>query len=258
MLGACSGGGSSDDGEQQVPASVSWSPQSVAIDLTAGAQDTVTVTLSSSGAISQGTLSLTGNIKDYVSVQSSIANLSPGNAQSIIIDVAPPLSVNVDQSYTGTLSLSTSVQTIEIPLDMTLNVAPRPTPPFIGVDADGDGIWDDVADGIDQLYPNSPDVVTVQRRGAKAMQETLSAGQSGDLTAVVDATNERAKWVTCLVQVGISQNLHGNFGEKEIAQLHSLILTTLERQQAYDQSEALLVGTVIPVPQISTEQCTTP
>ncbi|SDJ10742.1 hypothetical protein SAMN04488540_10525 [Ferrimonas sediminum] len=115
---------------------------------------------------------------------------------------------------------------------------PQPDATVVGVDADRDGVRDDVEIKILTLFPLSKPERELYRLGASQFAEVVAAGVTDDDIKQTLATQEMAKMSACFVE------FYGMDSPRNTAQLRALILNTRERQRAYEAFNRARMGTV--------------
>ncbi|BDY05734.1 hypothetical protein [Ferrimonas sp. YFM] len=114
----------------------------------------------------------------------------------------------------------------------------NPDEEIAGVDADSDGVRDDVEIKILELYPLSQPERELARMGAAKYAEVIASGTEEDDVKQTLAANELAKMSACFV------GEYGMDASQKAAIIRALMLNTRERQQAYDAFDRSRSGTV--------------
>lgn len=231
---------------------ITWTPVYVSESIEQGAATQVSVSVSSSETISGATFFLTPELAPFVTVPTAPLNLQAGVPQQFGMSVAIPSEQAFGQSFDGTLHVRAGGATVSRPLPVSLEILEQT---LIGKDQDGDGVWDEVEEAISDVYPSDLELRAVQRFGAKALQETLSAGDSADLTAINAAAQQRSNWVACLVSNQVIGGHDAGFARKQVAILRSLLINNPRRIEAYRRSEELLAGSIVDASDFTIEQC---
>ncbi|WP_051215944.1 PKD domain-containing protein [Ferrimonas futtsuensis] len=126
----------------------------------------------------------------------------------------------------------------ELDKDKLPQMPDDPDQEVAGVDADSDGVRDDVEIKILELYPLSRPERELARMGAAKYAEVIASGTEGDDVKQTLAANELAKMSACFV------NEYGMEASQKAAVIRALMLNTRERQQAYDAFDRSRSGTV--------------
>jgi hypothetical protein len=95
-----------------------------------------------------------------------------------------------------------------------------------GVDADMDGVRDDVQIAISERYPDDQVKQAALAQKTRALEEALAAGSSGDINAIIKASKSIIQAVKCLHQTMENPTA-------EIGFLEYTVVNTTERSDAY-------------------------
>ncbi|WP_417347675.1 PKD domain-containing protein [Ferrimonas sp.] len=242
LLSACGGSDSDNNPEPQPqvnllpvaqldgPASV---PERTSVLLSAEASSD-----SDGGIVSyQWQLNLNGYDDGQISLLPSgeTATLKVGElAEDAEIEVA--ITVLDDQGADDTFALILTLE--ELDRDQLPPMPDNPDEAVTGVDADSDGVRDDVEIKILELYPLSQPERELARMGAAKYAEVIASGTEEDDVKQTLAANELAKMSACFV------GEYGMDASKKAAVIRALMLNTRERQQAYDAFDRSRSGTV--------------
>jgi len=174
-----------------------------------------------------------------VTVSSSSPGVSVIDGEAVIGDVAS----GTTATSGDTVSVQVDRRTRFNPNQLEMEVDFKEPP--LGVDANGDGVWDDVEMVLSNLYPGDEQLLLVQKSGALALQHALIAAREANNDMVLDAARERAVWLQCLLSVERQRSLGFDFTNTQIVFVESSVLSTTERQQAKKDYETILSGMTI-------------
>jgi hypothetical protein len=141
-------------------------------------------------------------------------------------------------SYVGVVSSESPANTREETITDTLNNLPANPGEegqltLSGIDADYDGVRDDVQIAINERYSEDEVKQLALKQSAKAFQNAIAASRLSDPSSIIDASADILQSMSCLYKVMEDPT-------SEISFIENSVINTTERSDAYiDFNESL-------------------
>ena len=243
-------------GTQNIGKPISWSSDDVLVFVLPDSRDTIRVEFRSDQNLSDVNLRVTPSLEALVSARpDELRNIRSGRDYRVTLDIASPVRAGV--KYEGALQLRAVGEGVSAtPLPITVVVHDQAVPPdpgeagrqtLEGVDADNDGVRDDVQRHIILLYPGNAPVRNALTQFAKANQDFIGESDSPE-DRLLQVVADRHAASDCLNHVT---------GRPAIAlalaqDLRSVLLNTQARSTAYVNADSRLSGHFFPITDPST------
>lgn len=238
---------------------IEWQPDTFDIKQPEGSTTSYTVEVTFSRYATDVVPRLTPSLDQWISVTpSEIAEVNAGDTIEIHLESSAPVG-SEGESTGGVLQLreGSKGKNMAKPLHISFLVVegqsdglpPDPGPEgeltLEGIDADGDGVRDDIQRYIAITYPNDPNLQTALTHVFSGFDQTLrpsvpSVEEALQITSEID----RAEY--CVIYL---TNADGFI--EVLGHLKARILNTLDRTNAYLEYDAQLDGQVFTVPNVS-------
>jgi hypothetical protein len=216
---------------------ITWTPSEVVETIAQGQTKTITVSFSSDEDLANVAVFIVPELSPYVSATpSSFSSISAGVTTTITLTLSAATDAPLG-TIEGTLQLKDnsgkSQKTYAQPLPITLIIQES----LAGIDADGDGVRDDIEQYIALTYPDSQKTQAALTQYAKVAQTTLV--DADDKEASINHAKERSDALDCLTYI------HGIDDAITIhAELRAQILNTKLRSEAWIMADGHLGGQV--------------
>jgi hypothetical protein len=218
--------------------SINWTPESLTQTILAGESQTVPVSFTASEQLNNVVVRVVPELGHYVSTNpTSFASLAKGQTVTLDVIVAAPADA-LPKVVDGVIQLRSgqgAPKTFAKPLPIVVAINEG----LAGIDADQDGVRDDVEQYIAETYPDSAKTRAALMQYARNIQEALLMAE--DKEASVELGLKRSGAIECLVYVRDPEEAIVIFGE-----LRARILNTDERSSAYIKANNHLSGVDFP------------
>jgi hypothetical protein len=227
---------------------IRWTPQSVIENVTPGASKTISVSLVSSEDVANVAVRVVPALEPFVQIgPTSFPQLLKGQPATLSVTIAAnhetPFGV-----FDGTIHLTLSQKTLakSLPLNVTYSVVPVPPDPgevgkatLAGVDADSNGVRDDIQRYIVLTYPDSERTRAALIQAAQAVQGFLV--ETGGRETIIARAEEKGRATDCLSFIT-------SLDDRIYDELKARILNTAERSRRWITNDVQLSGHVFTIP----------
>jgi hypothetical protein len=228
-------------------AKITWSSSAVYASVTATTSVSKTLTFTSDQTLQNITVEAVPAIAGFVKIQpATFANVPAKQPQTVQLTFKAPSGAQFG-SYDGTIHVRAGSKTLPQPLTTSVTFAVVPLPPdpgeagkvtLQGIDADGDGVRDDVERYIALTYATSTKTRYGLTQYAKAQQQLLV--QATNKQSTIQNATDTGRADHCLKSIAgfnIAVSIRDDLG--------SLMLNTYDRVGANTRAESQLGGQVM-------------
>jgi len=172
---------------------VSWTPRPLEVEISPGETEMFSAAIHANSDIGDIWIRVVPELEPFIEVSpSTFVNVEAGQTLNIEVTAHADLTAELT-SFHGTIQVRSGKRNLASPLPVFLTIVEDP---LIGVDANGDGVWDFIERFIDDNYGDSEPTRNALRQFVLTMQ--LSVANANDPEICVDAATEMQRAIECL------------------------------------------------------------